>query len=234
MGARLPAGVSRIESVVAAVCPEPAHPLAAPLRVWCQARPFLAFAEANTSKLRKKVREAAGEEAGADLLAELAVAAWLLRDAGITLTYEPLKAVGGRGPDFALVTPNGTTNYVEVARLRSGGMQEFAYKLARVLADKVGQFQPGAANVLAVMLPAGADPDGLAPAALRLLARAAQGDALPAVSAGRAQEFERRRPRLSGVLLLGAGEPPGVTYWAHAGARVAVPAAVSRGWPSAP
>lgn len=230
MGARLPPGVSRLESVVAAVCPDPAHPLAAPLRAWCQSRPFLAFAEANVPKLRKKVREAVGEEVQADLRAELAVAAWLLREPGVTLVYEPLKAAEGRGPDFALGLPNGAAVYVEVARLRSGGSQEPAFRLARVLADKAGQFQPGAANVLAVAVQAEGDPDGLAPLALRLLARAAQGNAFPAVSAGRARDFESLRPRLSGLLLFGVGEPPGVRFWAHGGARVSVPLAVARAW----
>ncbi|MFC6666039.1 hypothetical protein ACFP9V_12260 [Deinococcus radiopugnans] len=81
------------DRLVEAVCAAPGHSLAAPLRGWCaSSRPFLAFAQANTTKLRRKVREAAGLEAQADVWAELAVAAWLLRSGSGTLTYEPLKA----------------------------------------------------------------------------------------------------------------------------------------------
>ncbi|PNY80360.1 hypothetical protein [Deinococcus koreensis] len=228
MGARLPAGVSRLESVVAAVCPDPAHPLAVPLRAWCQSRPFLAFAEANVPKLRKKAREAVGEEVQADLRAELAVAAWLLREPGVTLVYEPLKAAGGRGPDFALRLPGGSLVFVEVARLRGGGTQAPEYKLARVLADKAGQLPPGAGVVLAAVLPADGEAAVLAPAALRMLAHAAQGETLPGVPPGRARAFEQRRPRVGGVLCLGPGEPPHVTFWAHGGAAHPLSAAALR------
>lgn len=218
--------MSAADRLVEAVCAAPEHPLAAPLRAWCAAsRPFLVFAQANTTKLRRKVRGAVGADAGAALWAELAVAAWLLRSGGGTLTYEPLRAGGGRGPDFALTLPNGGVVYVEVAHLRGGGQQP-AYKLARVLADKIGQLPPGAAGVLAAALPTDAPADTVAPDALRLLARAAQGETLPGVPPDKARDFERLRARLSGVLLLsegrsegeGEGEPPAVTFWAQGGA----------------
>lgn len=215
--------MSAADRLVEAVCAAPGHSLAAPLRGWCaSSRPFLAFAQANTTKLRRKVREAAGLEAQADVWAELAVAAWLLRSGSGTLTYEPLKAGGGRGPDFALSLPNGGVVYVEVARLRSGGSQHLTSKLARVLADKIGQLPPGAGGVLAAALPTGAPAGPLAPDALRLLARAAQGEVLPGVPPEKARAFERLRVRLSGVLLLRTGEvpaeSPAVTFWGHGGA----------------
>ena len=206
------------DRLVEAVCAAPGHSLAAPLRGWCaSSRPFLAFAQANTTKLRRKVREAAGLEAQADVWAELAVAAWFLRSGSGTLTYEPLNAGGGRGPDFALTLPNGAVVYVEVARLRSSE-QHPAYKLARVLAAKIGQLPAGTAGVLAAVLLPGVPADTLAPDALRLLARAAQGEALPGVPPEKARDFERLRARLSGVLLLSADGPPAVMLWPHGGA----------------
>lgn len=209
---------TRTESLVAAVCPDPSHSLAAPLRAWCLgSRPFLAFAEANVPKLRKKAREAVDEGAQADLLAELVVAAWVLRGPALGLSYEPLKAGGGRGPDYALALPGGAI-YIEVARLRGGGSQAPEYKLARVLADKAGQLPAGAGTVLAAVLPSRADAAELAPAALRLLAQAAQGAAFPGLPSERARTFERLRSRLGGVLCLGPGDFPEVTLWTHAGA----------------
>lgn len=219
---------ARTDRLLASILPDRTHPLAVHLRVWALSRPFLAFAEAHAPKLRKKLREAAMEGPQADLHAELAVAAWLLRAAGVTLTYEPLKSAGGRGPDYALTLPDQTTVYIEATRLRPGGTQAPEYKLARVLADKIGQMRPGALNVLAVAVPSGTDTGTLAPAALRLLARAAQGDAFPAVSTERARDFERLRPRLGGVLCLEMGEPPAVTLWSHPGAAHPLPAAVRR------
>ncbi len=205
------------DRLVQAVCGGPDHPLAAPLVEWCAAsRPFQAFAEANVSKLRRKVREAAAADPQADLRAELTVAAWLLRSGSGTLTYEPLKAGGGRGPDFALTLPHGSAVYVEVARLRGGG-QRPVYKLARVLADKAGQWPPGATSLLAAVLPVGASPGALAPDAVRLLARAAQGEVLPGVPPEKARAFERLRARLGGVLLFDAGART-VTLWEHRGA----------------
>ncbi|GGO32076.1 hypothetical protein GCM10008949_29040 [Deinococcus humi] len=200
------------------VCGTPGHPLAPPLRAWCaESRPFLAFAEANVSKLRKKVREAVAEGQQADLRAELLVAAWLLRSGSGVLTYEPLKAGGGRGPDFALRLTNGSDVYAEVARLRGGDLPPVD-RLARVLSEKAGQLPPGAPCVLAAVLPTAVPATELLPVVLRRLARAAQGEALPGVPPEKARAFERVRTRLSGVVLFGAGEPPDVTLWVHQGA----------------
>jgi hypothetical protein len=239
---------ARTETLVAAICPDPSQPLATALQLWCrESRAFLAFAQANLPKLRKKARGALGEGAQADLQAELAVAAWLLRGSRTVLRYEPLKAGGGRGPDYALELPGGPV-YVEVARLRAGS-QAPAHKLARVLADKAGQLPPGALTVLAAVLPpsAGAqaapdtqaptDAQQLAPAALRLLAQAGQGSNFPGVSPESARAFERRRPRLGGVLCLtdvGPTASPQVTFWAQVSAAHPLSAAAVRLLSSAP
>ncbi|MFC4456532.1 hypothetical protein [Deinococcus sonorensis] len=215
------------ERLVQDLCGSTEHPLATSLREWCTSRPFLSFAGAHASKLRKKVREAANSEQQADLQAELQVAAWLLRSGGASLIYEPLKSGGGRGPDFALVLPNKSLVYVEVARLRAGP-QDPVYKLARVLADKVGQLPAGAAGVLAAVLPMDTPASALAPDAMRLLARTAQGDPLLGVPLERARTFERLRVRLSGVLLFGTGEGPPVTFWPHGGAAHPVSPAAQR------
>ena len=206
------------DRLVQQVCRTPGHPLALPLRAWCaESRPFLAFAEANVTKLRKKVREAAAEGQQADLHAELLVAAWLLRSGSGDLTYEPLKAGGGRGSDFALRLTNGSIVYVEVARLR-GSDQQAVDRLARVLSEKAGQLPAGAVCILAAVLPTAVPATEVLPAVLRRLARAAQGEALPGVPPEKARAFERVRTRLSAVLLFSSGQPPDVTLWVHGGA----------------
>ena len=209
--------LTKIDRLVGQVCGSPSHPLGPALQAWCtDSRPFLAFAEANVSKLRKKVR-AAGEDQQADLKAELVVAAYLLRTGSGVLTYEPLQAGGGRGPDFALRLTNGSAVYVEVARLRGYG-QPPVDRLARVLAEKAGQLPPGAPCIVAAVLTSAVPASELGPVVLRRLALAAQGELLPGIPPEKARAFERVRTRLSGVLLFSTREPPDVTLWVYGGA----------------
>lgn len=214
---------NRIENLILAVCGVPDHPLAAPLRRWCEtSRPFLAFAEGHASKIRKKLRLAHPGDQQADLLAELAVAAWLLRDQRFVVVYEPLPPAGQRGPDFQVTFRLNSVVQVEVTRLGLPANDPVgaAARLARVLGDKIGQCLPGAANLLVVAVPSGVATGELVPLALRRLDQAAQGGADPPPEAVRA--FQRGRQKLSGVLLCTFapdGQPEATHLWLNPQAR---------------
>lgn len=193
----------RIDDLVIGICGAPDHPLAPLLGQWCaESRPFLEFAEAHASKIRKKARLAALNGTLADLCAELAVAALLAANRRFALRYEPLHAGGQRGPDFAARWRSHTLLYVEVTRLRlaaddPGG----ALRLARAICDKIGQLPPGAMNLLVVATPPGAADAALSPAAIHLLDRAALPEAAPELRPADVREFQRLRPRLSAIAL---------------------------------
>lgn len=203
----------RVEVLVAALCGSEGHPLAAPLRAWCGAsRAFLVFAETNTAKIRKKVRLAASEGEQGDLLAELAVAALLLHDPRFGLTYEPLGSGEGRGPDFLVRHRTHPAFHAEVTRLRPGGAA-LAVKLARALADKLGQLPPGGANLLVVAVPEGAVSEDLLDGALGVM-----GDS--GLPPERVRAYQRQR--LSALLLCAFApdwQMTGVLLWLHPQAR---------------
>lgn len=132
----------------------PDHPLGPALRHWLALSPrFRAFVEANRSKIRKKIRSRPDIDSLGDLRSELAVAFLLLRDRRCALTYEQYYANKQRGPDFSAVFKGHTRFDVEVTRLRgSGGVQpEAISKIAYNLCNKLGQFQPGMVNLLAII-----------------------------------------------------------------------------------
>ncbi|BDP41123.1 hypothetical protein DAETH_10920 [Deinococcus aetherius] len=214
----------RIDELVGLICGGEGHPLAPILRGWCESsRPWLAFAEAHAAKIRKKVRHASSGEDLGDLIAELAVAALLVRDRRFSVAYEPHRATGERGPDFGVTFRAHIPFFVEVARLRlPGGTGDdlAALRLARVVGDKIEQLPPGAANLLAVALPPGAAGDDLMPAALRRLdgpPGQEEGSPFPGVRA-----YARGRHRLSAVALCSltpGGQLVDVRLWLHPQAR---------------
>ena len=198
----------RIDELVQSTCGTDDHPLAPLLRQWCsESRPFVAFAEAHASKIRKKVRLASLDDELADLLAELAVAAFLARDRHFSVIYEPHRASGLRGPDFEVVFKTHSSFHVEVTRLRltdpaGDDLAAATLKLARAVCDKIGQFPPGAMNLLAIVVPPRAASDALAPAAIRLLDSYPQREASPASPELRpeaALAYLRLRQRLSAI-----------------------------------
>ncbi|WP_309571416.1 hypothetical protein [Deinococcus sp.] len=217
---------ARLDTLIAGLCGGPEHALAARLHGWAQtSRAFTAVLAGNASKVRRKLRVTDAEALG-DVEAELAVAAWLLRERRWALAYEPLAASGRRGPDFRVAAPDGSgAFFVEVTRLRAAD-GPVDVRLARALADKVEQLPAGAVSVLAVLLPSGTDgPDALV-WALRLLDRAA--GETPGGLDGRA--FARGRPRLSAVML-GILDDAGIIHTSlHPlpGARHPLPSEVAR------
>lgn len=217
----------RVDERVRELCGTADHPLAGPLRRWCQeSRPFLAFAETHASKIRKKTRLAAEEGERTDLLAELALAAWLMRDRRFVVGYEPHRASGGRGPDFQVVFKTHTTLNAEMTRLRpTDPAQEGAgpaLRLARALCAKVGQFPAGEMGLLVVVVPPAIADAALVPTAVRLLDAATAPVAVAALSADRVRGYQRRRQHLSALLLCtldAAGELHPAQLWLNPQAR---------------
>ncbi len=212
----------RTDDLVDTICGAAEHPLAPLLREWCgESRLFLEFAEANATKIRKKARLALSNGTLAELLAELAVAACLARDRRFTLRYEPHHATGQRAPDFEVLFRAHPGLFVEVTRLRLGDsagddLAHAALRLARALLDKIGQLQPGAANLLAAIVPPGAAGDALAPAAIRLLGSYEAGLTAPELRPDDVRAFVRQRQRLSAIALCsfsGAWRPLGMRLW---------------------
>lgn len=210
--------MKRVEDLVRDVCGAPGHPLADALRGRAAAsKGFLGFAETHASKLRKKVRTAFTDEERSDLLAELDVAALMLRDPRFAVTYEPFHAPGRRGPDFRVVYKGHTALHVEVTRprLQDADSSQAASKVARVLTDKVEQFPAGATNLLVLVVPDRSNTPDLVPDAVRLLERAS-GDASLAARLGNVGAYARHRGRLGAVLSwsgLPDGTPSLVRAW---------------------
>lgn len=216
------------------------HPIADWLAGRLSASPALrAFVAANATKIRKKVRHATGGEEQRDLRCELAVAA-ALADRRSSLSYEPLAAEGGRGPDFLLRHKGHLPLYVEVSRLRprrgpagaadAQPQRDPAERLAAVLCGKLGQLAPGAANLLVLVSDAGPYGAAEVEAALQgLRRRAGAGDdayfAFRGLEGTRA--FNQAIPRLSAVLVVAPAAAAEALYL-HAQARHPLPAELAR------
>jgi hypothetical protein len=128
---------------------EPTDPPSAELAGWLAASPrFRRFAEANRSKIRKKLRNAADPEAALDVRAELQVARLLLSDARFEVAFE---AYGSRvvGPDFTVTDRAGRAFNLEVTRVRRA-VDPGA--VAAIVLGKLRQLPPSTPNglVLAV------------------------------------------------------------------------------------
>ena len=205
-----------------------------PLEAWIgSSRRFEAFVAANRDKIRKKLRGARDPEAYQDALAELAVAMLFLHDRRAEVAYEPLAAVGGPNPDFAVRFRASTVFYAEVTRLRGAG--DSVQKLAAALCTKLKQLPPGAMNVLVFVVPP--DPvvavseataeetqsSTVADAARLLKARAERKD--DAFFAGRglsgSRDFFRLYARLSGALVVRTVDSAGAGSGAVAALRAA-------------
>jgi len=139
------------------------HLLSGELLQWMEASSrFTGFVETYRDKIRKKIRVTREPESILDLRGELEVAYCLLNDRRLALAYEPYASAKRRGPDFAVTYRDNLVFNIEVARIRVEeshveGMDlsptERARKeerILRILLDKLGQMQPGMANLLAI------------------------------------------------------------------------------------
>jgi len=134
------------------------HLLSAELAQWMDASPrFTDFVETYRDKVRKKIRVARDPESALDVRGELAVAYCLLNDRRLTVAYEPYASAKRRGPDFSVTYRANLTFNLEVARIRTperaGGGIDLPSKeerILRILLNKLGQMQPGMANLLVI------------------------------------------------------------------------------------
>ena len=210
-------------------------PTFAPLAMhWLADSPaFKTFAETYRDKIRKKVRQVRDGDSSRDLQAELAVAAWLLRDRRVALDYEPYAATG-RGPDFGVVWRTHSHFTVEVTRLREvAAVPDLAFLAPRVagtISGKLGQLPPSIANLLVLVADS---PGDLAPilhtSLAYLTARAADDDDAFFARHGNpaARDYRRAFARLSAIAIR-RPDPAAPTplLWLQPNARHALPADV--------
>lgn len=124
-----------------------------------ESRRFRRFVETYRDKLRKKFRTTGDEAALLDLEAEVTTAFRLVQEHRFDVTWEPMAAGSGRGPDFAVDFATRLRFYVEVTRPRlrlgatrpagkDGGADSATLRLATAICAKLTQLPPGAINVL--------------------------------------------------------------------------------------
>ena len=118
---------------------------------------FTLFVETYRDKIRKKIRGARDPESALDLRGELEVAYCLLADRRLSVVYEPYASSKRRGPDFSVTYRANLPFNIEVARLRaeaSGAdgidLPRIEERILRILLYKLGQMQPGMANLLVI------------------------------------------------------------------------------------
>ncbi len=115
---------------------------------------FTAFVETYRDKIRKKIRAAPDPESTLDLRSELEIACCLLSDRRLAVAYEPYASAKRRGPDFAVTYRVNLVFNLEVARLRAEegppDLPRAQERILRILLDKLGQMQPGMANLLVI------------------------------------------------------------------------------------
>ena len=134
------------------------HALSATLMQWMEASArFSIFVDTYRDKVRKKIRLIRDPESAMDLRGELEVAYCLLNDRRLSVAYEPYASAKRRGPDFAVTYRLNLVFNIEVARLRveKNGMDRIDLgrkeeRILRILIDKLGQMQPGMANLLVI------------------------------------------------------------------------------------
>lgn len=134
------------------------QPFSAELMAWMEASSrFTAFVETYRDKIRKKLRVTRDAESALDVRGELEVAYCLLNDRRLSLAYEPYASAKRRGPDFSVTYRANLTFNIEVARIRSAeseldgsALAKKEERITRILLGKLGQMQPGMANLLVI------------------------------------------------------------------------------------
>lgn len=124
---------------------------------------FTLFVETYRDKIRKKIRLNPQPESVLDLRGELEVAYCLLTDRRLAVAYEPYASEKRRGPDFTVTYRANLVFNIEVGRIHVedglvGGRAtghpidhlRAAERILRIVLDKLGQMQPGMANLLVI------------------------------------------------------------------------------------
>lgn len=207
--------------------PEPPTELADVPEWLAESSRFRAFADANRDKIRKKLRGSTSPDARLDVRAELRIAALLLADRRIELTFEAYGA-GRRGPDFTATYRAGRPFTIEVTRRRAaatGGLEP------PILA-KLRQMPPSISNVVVIAIdgPAGALDPGPVMRALRDRADRHDDAYFAAKGLADTAAFHAGLRRLAGVVAWAEHAEPAerLATWSNAGARIPLPEATLR------
>lgn len=157
-----------VTELLAYLFEEVRSPLARAVAAWLVASPrFLAFAEANRSKIRKKIRGVRDAEGARDLHLELEVAYRLLQERRLEVAYEPMGTGKTRAPDFTVTFRTRLTFSVEVTRQRAtlppsdapsdevpalhqALIEREEGRLTDTVCHKLGQLLPSMGNVLLI------------------------------------------------------------------------------------
>jgi hypothetical protein len=135
------------------------HLMSTTLLQWMEASArFTFFVETYRDKIRKKIRLISEPESVLDMRCELEVAYCLLNDRRLAVAYEPYASAKRRGPDFAVTYRANLVFNIEVARIRmeESGVNDIDLPrkeertILRILLSKLGQMQPGIANLLVI------------------------------------------------------------------------------------
>ena len=216
-----------------------AHPLALEMAEWMDtSKRFRVFTETYRDKIRKKVRHVQDHEGLHDLWGELAVAYFLLQESRFTVQYELRNASKQRAPDFTILFKDNLPFHLEVTRLhaRPRDMSSTPYRedtrLANTLCAKLGQMQPGAINILAMLTEGEPYEEADVVATTRaLLMRASNKEEAYFAGHGfsNSRDFLHRYQRLSGILLITGwqrGADPHTLLWENNQARRPIPGAM--------
>jgi hypothetical protein len=150
--------MSKQADLIAYVFEGQPHPVSGTLLQWMESSSrYTTFVETYRDKIRKKIRVTREPESILDLRAEWEIPYGLLRDRRFELVYEPYVSARKRGPDFSVTYRVNQVFNLEVARLRVEKSDLEEIDLARkeeriltILLDKLGQMQPGMANLLVI------------------------------------------------------------------------------------
>jgi hypothetical protein len=150
--------VTKQADLIAFVFAGQPHLLSGELLGWMETSSrFTAFVETYRDKIRKKLRVTREAESALDVRGELEVAYRLLNDRRLALVYEPYASAKRRGPDFAVTYRTNLVFNIEVARMRAeedgldgNDLPRKEERITRILLYKLGQMQPGMANLLVI------------------------------------------------------------------------------------
>ena len=193
---------------------------------------YAAFVEKYKDKIRKKLRVT--REAGAliDLLYELQISYWLLRERRFEVAYEPYMAGKTRGPDYSVTFRTNFTFNIEVTHVRGlnrtlasspTGDASIDLRLVDVLCSKLRQMLPNMANLLFVVsAPAMLETLDIPAHMAWITDRAERGDApfYARQHFSNASDFFKYYERLSVVVLYDPAATRPTVLWSNPRARV--------------
>lgn len=194
------------------------RPPDAALATWLKtSKAFLTFAERYKAKIRKKIRTAVNAPRYEDLLCELKVVYWLMQDKRFIVEYEKYGLGKQRTADFTVTFRANIVFNLEVTHLRKSIETPLMDRLTNILADKVGQTQPGFINMILIIADEAINDDLLRASIKQLKQMADQKHELFFVRRGykNATEFLKRLPQLSGVFADGLWLNPSAKFPLH-------------------